>query len=48
MSGQRLIVDGVFLLSPELRSVWALSVYLHVSGDESLRRGWERDGALIG
>lgn len=38
-----LIVDGVFLLRPELRSAWTLSVYLHVSGDESLRRGTERD-----
>lgn len=39
-----LIVDGVFLLRPELRSAWTLSVYLHVSGDESLRRGMKRDG----
>jgi uridine kinase len=41
-----LIVDGMFLLRPELRSAWALSVYLHVRGDESLRRGKERDGGL--
>lgn len=43
-----LIIDGVFLLRPELRCAWALSVYLHVSGDESLRRGRERDGGLVG
>ena len=42
-----LIVDGVFLLRPELRSAWTLSAYLHVSGDESLRRGRERDRGLV-
>jgi uridine kinase len=42
-----LIVDGMFLLRPELRSAWALSVYLHVSGDESLRRG-KREGRRVG
>jgi uridine kinase len=42
-----LSVDGVFLLRPELRSAWTLTVYLHVSGDESLRRGRQRDGGLV-
>lgn len=43
-----LIVDGMFLLRRELRDSWALSLYLHVSGDESSRRGRERDGAMVG
>jgi len=33
-----LVVDGVFLLRPELRELWTLSVYLRVSAQETLRR----------
>jgi uridine kinase len=43
-----LVVDGVFLLRPELRNLWALSVYLHVTPEESLRRALQRDVALFG
>jgi len=43
-----LVVDGVFLLRPELRGHWTLSVHLHVSAAESLRRGVARDAALMG
>jgi uridine kinase len=43
-----LIVDGVFLLRPELREVWTLSVYLRVSPTETLRRAHRRDLDLFG
>ena len=43
-----LIVDGVFLLLPELRELWTLSVYLRVSPQETLRRAHLRDGELFG
>jgi uridine kinase len=38
-----LIFDGVFLLRPELENVWDLSIYLHVSYEESLKRALKRD-----
>jgi uridine kinase len=43
-----LVVDGVFLLRPELRELWTLSVYLRVSPQETLRRAHHRDLALFG
>jgi DNA-binding beta-propeller fold protein YncE len=43
-----LVVDGVFLLRPELAPLWTLSVYLRVSPEESLRRALVRDVALMG
>jgi uridine kinase len=43
-----LVLDGVFLLRPELRDLWTLSVYLKVSPDESLRRAHRRDLGLFG
>jgi uridine kinase len=43
-----LIVDGVFLLRPELRKLWTLSVYLRVSPAESLSRAHRRDLELFG
>lgn len=43
-----LIVDGVFLLRPELRDLWSLSIYLRVSPAETLRRAAIRDLALFG
>jgi uridine kinase len=38
-----LIVDGIFLHRPELRSCWDLSVFLKVDFDISLPRGAARD-----
>ena len=43
-----LLFDGLFLLRPELRPHWDLSVYLDVDPDESLRRGLGRDLELFG
>lgn len=43
-----LIVDGVFLLRPELRRYWCFSVYLHVPPEVSLRRALIRDSDLMG
>jgi len=43
-----LIVDGVFLLRPELRELWTVSVYLRVSPAETLRRAHGRDLGLFG
>ena len=43
-----LVVDGVFLLRPELRDLWTLSVYLLVSAQETLRRARHRDLELFG
>jgi len=42
------VFDGIFLLRPELRPHWDLSVYLEVSPEESLRRARTRDAALFG
>ena len=41
-----LIVDGIFLHRPELRSYWDLSVFLKVDFEISLPRGAQRDPAL--
>jgi len=43
-----LVVDGVFLLRPELRDQWDLSVYLTVPEHAILRRAVARDSALFG
>ncbi len=43
-----LVVDGVFLLRPELRSWWHLAVYLHVPEAETLRRALVRDLPRMG
>ena len=42
------VVDGVFLLRPELRDLWTLSAYLRVSESETLRRALVRDVPLSG
>lgn len=42
------VADGIFLLRPELRDLWALSVHLRVSAEESLRRALRRDVSLFG
>jgi uridine kinase len=41
-----LIVDGIFLHRPELRSYWDLSVFLKVDFEISLPRGAQRSPAL--
>lgn len=43
-----LIVDGVFLLRPELRDVWDFTVFVSASFEETLRRAASRDLALFG
>jgi uridine kinase len=43
-----IVADGIFLLRPELRDLWTLSVYVRVPEQESLRRARVRDGALFG
>jgi uridine kinase len=43
-----LIFDGVFLLRPQLRNQWTLSVHLSVSPQETLRRATVRDVELFG
>lgn len=43
-----LVFDGVFLLRPQLRHLRALSVYLRVSPEETLRRAAARDVPLSG
>ena len=43
-----LLVDGVFLLRPELRRWWSLAVYLHVSEHVTLARALRRDLAPFG
>jgi uridine kinase len=43
-----LVVDGVFLLRPELDGYWDLRIHVTVADDEILRRARERDAALFG
>lgn len=43
-----LLVDGVFLLRPELRDHWDVTVHLHVEPAETLRRALTRDLSLFG
>ena len=45
---ETLVVDGVFLLRPELRHLWTLSVYLAVPEDVTLQRAVVRDVAFLG
>ena len=44
----RLLVDGVFLLRPELAALWSLSIYVRVAAGEVLRRGVLRDADRLG
>lgn len=39
------LVDGIFLLRPELDDLWSFRVYVAVAEQESLGRGIQRDGA---
>ncbi|MGC4892710.1 uridylate kinase [Micromonospora sp. DT31] len=43
-----LLADGVFLLRPELRAHWDVTVYLHVEPEETLRRALLRDVEVFG
>ena len=43
-----LILDGVFLLRPELAASWDLRLFVSVASDECLRRALDRDAALFG
>lgn len=43
-----LVVDGVFLLRPELRDWWTVSVHLQVPEEVSIRRGEVRDLDVFG
>jgi uridine kinase len=38
-----LIFDGVFVHRPELRDYWDYSIYLHITEEESIRRGITRN-----
>jgi uridine kinase len=43
-----LVVDGVFLLRPELRGRWDLAVHLHVPPETTIERALGRDAELMG
>lgn len=45
--GAVLLFDGVFLLRPELRTGWDVSIYLHVDEDVTVDRALVRDVALF-
>lgn len=44
-AGGVVVVDGIFLLRPELNDLWSLRVVVAATEEECLRRGLERDGA---
>jgi uridine kinase len=43
-----LVLDGVFLLRPELEHNWDLRIHLQVTEDEIVRRARKRDGIGLG
>jgi uridine kinase len=43
-----LLVDGVFLLRPELRASWDFTIFVSASFDETLRRAVSRDLEFFG
>ena len=43
-----LLVDGVFLLRPELRDHWDLAIYVHVPEETTLLRALRRDRSEFG
>jgi uridine kinase len=47
-SGSVLLVDGVFLLRPELDGLWDLRIFVEVDPDEALRRAVLRDEDRFG
>ena len=46
--GPVLVFDGVFLLRPELRDLWDLTVFVDVAPEETVRRALVRDAGLMG
>ena len=42
------LVDGIFLLRPELDDLWNFRIVVAVGEEEALRRGIARDGAATG
>lgn len=46
--GAVLLFDGVFMLRPELRGCWDMSIFVDVSEDEALQRALVRDVGLMG
>jgi uridine kinase len=42
------LVDGIFLLRPELVDLWDLRIWIAIDETESLRRGLARDAAPMG
>jgi uridine kinase len=47
-AGAALLLDGVFLLRPELAPHFEISLFVEVAPETSLARGVSRDGALLG
>jgi uridine kinase len=43
-----LLLDGIFLLRPELVDEWDLRIFVSVGFDEILRRAMDRDAELLG
>jgi uridine kinase len=43
-----LVVDGVFLLRPELRERWDITVHLHVPPETTIERAVQRDAKALG
>lgn len=43
-----LLFDGVFLLRPELKDLWDLSIFVHITFSTSLQRALDRDLPLFG
>ncbi len=43
-----LLMDGIFLLRPELRQHWDLSIFLQADFEQTLPRGAVRDAGLFG
>lgn len=43
-AAELVVVDGIFLLRPELNDLWTFRVFVHVEPEESVRRGVARDG----
>jgi uridine kinase len=39
-----LLVDGIFLLRPELLDLWDFRIFVQIEPGESIRRGVARDG----
>jgi uridine kinase len=42
------LIDGVFLLRPELDDLWDVRIFVEIDPEDSLRRGPPRDQAWVG